>query len=376
MILIVVSILLYNVSAAKQWCENDGVIQYADNVNCVESSEWNINDITFKFTASCCTTQTKTFNDYGDESSDEKRFSFLSDGIVLKTLFFQLTNKNKNITIWDGKRTEGIFVAFGCFDNQLYCRTSIGQDKLTFIDHHWHGISLFSDIDQYFYIMIYWVGNESPVQLFIDGYVSQHVTLEYMKSSTQSSGIVYSKNRFLFTGNSNENLIVIKNKDGVAKEVCERFGYKRFLFFEKSYKTTYLSYTACTCKSTTHQLLETYDWNYPDCRYNHSLYNLDLTNDVDNEVTIEVQLSSFYSVLFDTNKKYIFTPFNDKITSMIFTHFEMKENIKVEFLIEVFINNLTITSIGNYYFKEGVNIQTVNHNEDFINKILFSVDKN
>ncbi|ELP89717.1 protein serine/threonine kinase, putative [Entamoeba invadens IP1] len=60
---------------------------------------------------------------------------------------------------------------------------------------------------------------------------------------------------------------------------------------------------------------------------------------------------------------------------MTFTHFEMKENIKVEFLIEVFINNLTITSIGDYYFKEGVNIQTVNHNKDFINKILFSVDK-
>ncbi|ELP85473.1 protein serine/threonine kinase, putative [Entamoeba invadens IP1] len=372
---ILLSLLLYNASAAKQWCEFDGVIQYADDVNCVESSEWNINDITFKFTASCCTTQTKTLNDDGEKSGDEKVFSFDNDKIVLKTLFLQLTNNYAKIKIWDGNRTEGLFVAFGCFDNQSFCRTTVRQDKLAYIDHHWHGISLFSDIDQYFYIWIYWEGNELPVQLFIDGYVSQHVTLDYMKSSTQNLSYLYSRNRYLFTGNSNEDLIVIKNKDGVAKEVCERFKYKRFLFFEKSYKTTYLSYTACTCKSTTHQLLETYDWNYPDCRYNHSLYDLDLTNDVDNEVTIEVQLSSYYSVLFDTNKKYILTPFNDKTTPMTFTHFEMKENVKVEFLIEVFINNLTITSIGDYYFKKGVNIQTVNNNKDFTNKILFSVDK-
>ncbi|EDS88703.1 hypothetical protein EHI_009130 [Entamoeba histolytica HM-1:IMSS] len=381
----VLFILVEDVKAASNWCEIDGVIRYISyESECLRSNwytESNVTTMWIKMKTGCCLNEMITFDEtFGNGTTLTKSFYFLDNNYInIKTLFIRESSQDVQILVYERARPEGLFVSFGCYNGNKNCRTSVNSSTPSKIDYNQKGISLYSDIDQKFWIWYYLPNARQPVQLFINGVVKQSVVYQYMVKI--SLGEPYSKKRFLFTGNSDENMI--RFEEGlttgtfIPKAVCDRFGYKRFLLFKEGENYENVTTRDCTCQREGVKLLKNYYYNYPDCVYNSSLFDLALTNLTTynwKSITISIEITDWYSVIFAPDKFWTFIREYEDVKYLNFTVFDMKEQVNVEFQMSVYINKLIISSIGNYYFIEDVVINTVEYKESLRNKVLFSVD--
>ncbi|ELP88684.1 protein serine/threonine kinase, putative [Entamoeba invadens IP1] len=377
---ILIHLLILYVMGINDWCEVNGVISWYNNVEKCFRDYWNCNKDTFIFGNGCCMGDIKTFEEITPGGNEYRIFQFIDYHVInLKTLFIREKYSYHSFYIQERARPDGLFVSVGCFNNETFCRKSVDNGKILGIDLHFKAISIYSDIKENIRIDNYITRIDKPPQLFIDGKEKPNY-VEFLFKYLDIYGQQYSQLRFLFTGNVDEENVKVKyeklinNKYFTGRSVCERNGYKRFLAVLDE-KITGNVTTTCGCKRENDmEIIEDYNWTFPDCRYNSSLFDLDLTTDnLESQINVNVQISKWYSVIFSTFNNYFLNSISKTNSILTFEKFDMNQNTTVVFNINVLINNLQINSIGMYQFSYDLNVMNVVYNEEFKNAILFVI---
>ncbi|ELP86126.1 protein serine/threonine kinase, putative [Entamoeba invadens IP1] len=377
---IVLLSIAISTTANFDWCEENGVIKYGYFNNCTKDY-WSVNNsvvyfsdeaLNFNFKNGCCQSNTKTFENLNDSNTKEKGLYFIEEGVQLKTLYIRVKDPNTRIRIGENHRPEGLFVYFGCRNE---CRKNVDDGHRTAPVVQKKGLILFSEIDEKFYILITRIDTTNIPYLYISGNVKQTINILFERPI--NPGGKYSKMRYLFTG-PETNTVTFYNSFtiGEAKSVCERNNIHRYLLFLPTETNSgNFQNTNCTCVPNSNELLNEYSWNYPDCRYNHSLFDLDIQKFKNYENEIIVELYEWYRLLQSESVKYTFKPKNeDQYFYMKFEILKIEEDYEVTFEMPVNITTLEIYSFGKYYFKNGLEVQQVTLNQDFKNTILFAVN--
>ncbi|ELP91531.1 hypothetical protein EIN_451420 [Entamoeba invadens IP1] len=367
------------------WCEENNEISLNSNDNFCNRSGWtvtyNYDDYYFTFKHYCCSFQTMIFRENETDKYTIRNFTF-QNPFNLKALYIQEKNENVRIYFVDSGRPENFFISFGCFNNENSCRTTIGEKWRPTIQLKSQSIVLFSDIDQRFWIKIYRTITQIAY-LFIDGYVMQSVNLEF--ETAQYVGDPYTNGRYLFTGKSKEESVTFKNSEFTpyVKSVCERNGYNRILYFGKTEINVYanLINTTCYCNAENENITLDNVNTFPDCRYNSSLFDLNLTTIGENKsesenINIYVNVTQWFSIIFKPNRKYILNGLENNENTINFDTLEILENENIIFNLNCNISTLKITSIGKFYFKKNliINTQILISETNLTNKILFALD--
>ncbi|ELP91717.1 protein serine/threonine kinase, putative [Entamoeba invadens IP1] len=379
--LVVIYYLIISVKSGDDWCEVNSVITWYYNYNTCFRDHWNYKDGDFNFENGCCLNETKTFEETTSGGYEYRTFKFKDGAVInLKTLFIREQYSQHSFYVSERARPEGLFVSLGCYNNEKFCRKSVDDGKILGIDLHYRGISIYSDIKENIRIDDYIEKNEMPPQLFIDGKETPN-NVEFIYRYLKNYDYAFSRRRFLFTGNVDDgNVRVLYEKLNDEKyyngrPVCERNGFKRFLAFLDGEDLANVMNTTCNCKRINDmEIIGDDNWYYPDCKYNSSLFDLDLTTDVfETQFNVNIQITKWYSIIFSTFKYYVLNSIQITNSLLSFETLEMNQDTNVIVNMNVIIQNLQINSIGMYQFSYDLNVVNVIYNEQLNNKILFII---
>ncbi|ELP95361.1 hypothetical protein EIN_412200, partial [Entamoeba invadens IP1] len=391
MILLITVVLALQVDAI--WCETSGLISYNKQTSTcalitrgLDISKVDSSKVSITFTESCCSTNEITFDDRSYPADTISQFNFANTEIALSALFVR-TGLSSSYVEFGDLYPEGLFVSMGCFGGTSGCRTSVDYGQIgtesarsEFVVQS-KGLHLYSDIDQMWIISKNKTVGDKPSYLCIDGTKKQTILFKF--NYDYVFGENYGSGRYLFTANSaiTYNMALKNPSNGtvsyIQKLVCNRNGVIRYLLFDTGYAGV-TDNTECTCKPTTTSVTNDYNFNFPDCRYNSTAFDLDLSmlSGSPISVTISPTANVWYSAIFGASKAYTVTPLPTNTDGITFTKLTIESEKSVTFEMKCTVKTLTINSVGNFYFKGGISIETVSldSSTNFVNNILFSVD--
>ncbi|ELP87181.1 hypothetical protein EIN_093280, partial [Entamoeba invadens IP1] len=358
-------LLLFLSRSTNYWCEHSNTLTLQTNSSECYQTNWsysyNKNDVTFIFKNGCCSSQKISIeHKVGDNMN--VHFRFEKDN-YLKALFIREQSTLVRIFIWDNDRPDMLFVSYGCFNGEGYCRTNINDKFRPCAEIFSKGISIYSDVDQKHWIY-YHRSKTNIAYLFIDGKVTQSVMFQDRGGGVV--GNIYEKTRFLFLGKSHDTTVKVTYfVNATARSVCARKGYERFLLFKNDeIESLDVFNTKCNCDATNTNITKESVNTYPDCQYNSSLFDLDLTKiqtdtPLTSSINIKFEISKWFSLLFKMNNVYILESIKNKTDILEIEILEMKEGEDITFRLNCVVNNLKISSLGKYYFQSDLQINNV-----------------
>ncbi|ELP88328.1 protein serine/threonine kinase, putative [Entamoeba invadens IP1] len=344
------------------WCKNDNSIYYDYNKGVCTLRGWNIisND------DSSVQQDNITFTLQADSVMVFNSASLKSDAIYLYTRHFKFDNGNKmnsllfvnrdkpeqNI-IHDTNRPNGLYIGIGCYDwvtpKNVACRTTAYENARTIVDIHYNGVLLYSDINEKFILNIWRYSNQTnPVQLYIEGDVSQDVTVQLKNFPSRND---YNKANYIFTGKNIYNINLLNGSNQYITRACTRNAISRFILLSSNNPVI-----DCDCIPDNATVATAF--NYPDCQYNNSYFviNLSKLEATNNIVTTIFEQSIWYSLYVNVRIQYLITSTNDTLSFNIIT---VRENTNVLFNTMVQTDTIEITGSANFTFAKGVDVTTI-----------------
>ncbi|ELP87643.1 protein serine/threonine kinase, putative [Entamoeba invadens IP1] len=367
--------LFFSCVLSLVWCDAGSAILYMKECSTTTDPGWFCAyGVThqFYFTKDYYKSEYKIFVESIDDDVPTKEFFFNENGINLKSLSVCLAKPASKVIIYDGYRPEPFFISFNCSS-----RTSVTDGYQPQIEVRYHSLHLHSKIDQRFVILSYRNIGETVPNLSINGVVPQSVNFQF--ENALSLGTALSKTRFLFTGKSDESLITFnstKTTGLIAKSVCTRNGLSRFLIFQTPEITNNVGTSMCKCVTSSEYITGSNTFNFPDCMYNGTLFDLDLTTLMpksEESILIRIYVKEWYSMIFKLNQKYRVFGIDSNTLSMSLQLLDL-QNTKVEFDIFVNVYGFRVMSSGEFYFKRGVQIVTSTLSQGYENNIVFTVE--
>ncbi|ELP91000.1 protein serine/threonine kinase, putative [Entamoeba invadens IP1] len=372
------------------WCENDGIIKPINTqlARCNDHPSWmfdysisnNNEKSIFTFTKDATVEQIKVFEDYEETNvlyCQNKSFLFGVGLPQFSKLVLHIMKIETRFEVAEKQRTENAFTLYvGCFNNENKCRKEVNDKNRPPIEATIKPLILYSDIDQKWWINTMRINTAKVQYLYIAGYVKQSPNFAF---SQYNGGTTFNTSDYLFTGYSSEDQITFRNiNNGTlkAKCVCERNTIGRYMYY-KFKSTNGDNYTNCNCIIEMFNATGEDVYNFPDCNYNSSLFDLNLTNlSVENEV-VQLDFSDWYSLVLNDQMQYILTTKSGNNNKKLhFTTLEIKNENTVIFEKKCKIENLIISSISNFWFKKGLGVTSVTITDNTLkDQILFTVDE-
>ncbi|ELP92368.1 protein serine/threonine kinase, putative [Entamoeba invadens IP1] len=312
---------------------------------------------------SCCSDNTYTYK--STTPTPIYTDFYFEEGVVLEKLFLHTTNTQERFYINDTNMPDGLSVILGCEDS---CRPNSNNMYRPTVEPITKGIALYSYGNANLYVykrlneLFLFVNGTKPSDIFFS------FSLDYIYNDNY-----YSIPRYAATGYFD--MIFFYDSGNVKKySVCAKNNgtIQRYIF-----TTQTIEYQDCTCSSVDNNNNINFQtkFNYPDCNYNGSLYDLNLETifSVDNnKKSYDFGLSMWNSLMISENVLYIFNSTNNQILTL--NEFKMSSGFSVYFDVETVIKSLTITSKGNYTFNKPVTIVTYTLSDIVKNQILFYIN--
>ncbi|KAL7713475.1 hypothetical protein QTN25_008996 [Entamoeba marina] len=233
-------------------------------------------------------------------------------------------------------------IYIGCFDNESDDCNSISKSNITSFDK---SFTVFCDSNQSDLIiqLIMKYDNSKNFNgypyLFFESYSELKLNLIFENdvTSSNSDGTYY-----LFTGkNINETYL-----PNIAKSVCSRTDTNRYLLFDENITP----YTNCSCwtKYNNKKMDQSTIFNYPDCNYNSSMFDLILPSS-STTYSLSDDLLEWYSIQFTAQNQSIQIDNGKKLTIDELNINQNDISFNEEVYVKKFnnINNCSNTQKGN-----------------------------
>ncbi|ELP90217.1 hypothetical protein EIN_510300, partial [Entamoeba invadens IP1] len=277
---------------------------------------------------------------------------YFQQGLNIKSFIIKISNVKEKINIVNDNRTPGMLLYFGCM-NSVGCRTSGDSTHRSEVVLNGSPLTIFSENDENIIVLLY-----KTTYLFIDGIVPQTLTLQFKEPA-----LIRNMNEYLyaFTGTVNSTTII----DGSGLQIvvlCYQNHYGRYAFSKTAF-----SKENCECipLDYSQKILKSTVFNYPDCVYNSSMFNLNLSN----YMSWNLDIYEWYTI-YSNNPMMWITGSNNQVLEL--EKFDMKSSFSI--FLNTKINNLTISRLNvGGWFDSNVEIKQVNLKPEFKNKILFVV---
>ncbi|ELP90211.1 hypothetical protein EIN_257110, partial [Entamoeba invadens IP1] len=355
------------ISSSYEWCENsNGAISYGVFETCTKKG-WSYSTDTndydhFSFDDTCCINNTKTLANTGTYARNyQKYFRFQGNMSNFKTFFIRDHYPNTLYDFYEDSRYQPFFISFGCFNKEQDCRTEVYDYTKTIIGLELRSVSLFSDIDQHFDI---WLRRNltSIPYVHVDGLVSQTVNFNFSDMSAWEG--VYSGSRYLFSGSSqvDESRVTFTKRsssDGwVAKVVCTRSNFKRIMLFKENEITGGVNTNLCGCEPNNGNFTYSSNFTYPDCDYNSTYLDLDLSNYSKYNNTYTLTLFEWNTIIISLQKSYTLTS-NSTNSVLKLNLLVLNKDTNIFFRLPVEITTLEVNSPSQTYFEYRLTVDNI-----------------
>ncbi|ELP88789.1 hypothetical protein EIN_437690 [Entamoeba invadens IP1] len=367
MLFIIFIITLVVVSFSYEWCDNsNGIISYGVFETCTKKGRSYTTDTNdydhFSFDDTCCIYNTKTLANTGTYARNyQKYFRFQGNMSNFKTFFIKEHYPNTLYDFYEDTRYQSFFISFGCFGNEGYCRKEVSDSSKPIIGLELRSVSLFSDIDQRFDIWL----KRNPTSIpyvHVDGLVSQTVNFNFSDMSAWEG--VYSGSRYLFSGSSqvDESRVTFTKRsssDGwVAKSVCTRSNFKRIMLFKENEITEGVNTNLCGCVPNNGNFTYSSNFTYPDCDYNSTYLDLDLSKLSGNSKNYTLPVFEWNTIIISLQKSYTLTSISTnsilKLKLLV-----LDKDTNIFFRLPVEITTLEVNSPSQTCFEYGLTVNNI-----------------
>ncbi|ELP87161.1 protein serine/threonine kinase, putative [Entamoeba invadens IP1] len=362
-----ITLLTIAVISSYVWCDDsNGIISYGVFETCLKQGWLHLTDENeydyFSFDFYCCINNTKTLANTGTYAQNyPKYFRFQGNMSNFKTFFIREYNPNTLYDFYEDSRYQPFFISFGCFNKEQVCRKEVYDDTKPIIGLELRSVSLFSDIDQRFDI---WLRRNltSIPYVHVDGLVSQTVNFNFSDMSAWES--VYSGSRYLFSGSSqvDESRVTFTKRsssDGwVAKAVCTRSNFKRIMLFKENEITGGVNINLCGCVPNNGNLTYSSNFTYPDCDYNSTYLDLDLSKLSGDSINYTLFVFEWNTIIISLQKSYTLTS-NSTNSVLKLNSLVLDKDTSIFFRLPVEIITLEVNSPSQTYFDYGLTVDNI-----------------
>ncbi|ELP87955.1 protein serine/threonine kinase, putative [Entamoeba invadens IP1] len=317
-------------------------------------------------TKSCCSDKTYTYK--SSTSTPVSTDFYFEKGVVLEKLFIQTKNTQERFHINDTNMPNELSVILGCDSSE--CRKSTNNLYRPVVEPVNQGIALYSYGNGRWWVL----KHPNELFLFVNGTEASDISFDFSNATSEMKYYV-DLTRYAATGHFNK--IEMYNKDSLPNlnilPVCRvSVTMARYVLTTQS-----IINQDCTCTSKDNSVNINFQtkFNYPDCNYNSSLFDLNLNttnNVIQREKKYDFGLSMWNSLILLENVLYIFNSTNNQILTL--NEFKMSSGFSVYFDVETVIKSLKITSRGNFTFNKPLKIVTFTINDNIKDQILFFIN--
>ncbi|KAL7711732.1 Uncharacterized protein QTN25_010615 [Entamoeba marina] len=308
-----------------------------------------------------------------DNGEVSEGYSFVvssnSNATNLKIFQFMNYHESSAVSLDTSNYLTKIQVLLGCFGSQTGCIDPEGGYNTVNIQGP--PVTILTDDADYHICTYYYNIVEDPFSYpytYIDGVADQSIRVVLNKENL----LPYSKMYYLFTVPSRHSSFSYQTSswesstDYKPGSVCSRKDINRYVLFEENQTI----YTNCSCWTRDNETDMTVDsiFNYPDCNYNSTLFDLVLPSNSSTTFSLSDDLLEWYSILFTNSGQSI--EINDGKTLTI-DELDLNQD-DISFTENVKVNNLTVTIPGALFV--ALDFDSINFDGIDETTVLFSIE--